>query len=205
MKKHFYIFRHGQTIWNAEGRPQGQHSYPVPLTSHGKEQVALLAEKLIDKKIEKIISSDLFRAEQTSQIIGEAIGAEYQLDKRLREVDYGQLNGLYTIEREEVYPDFWRCYVDYSLKFPDGESLNQVAERMKEALVEIAKNSAAYCFGISTHGKAITALLRILFNHKLFVVSNCEYIYITYDTDNNLFEAEKLPPEQESGFESLGY
>lgn len=51
MKKHFYIFRHGQTVWNAEGRPQGQHEYPVPLTMEGREQAQKLADKLKDKKI----------------------------------------------------------------------------------------------------------------------------------------------------------
>ena len=47
MKKHFYIFRHGQTVWNAEGRPQGQHEYPVPLTMEGREQAQKLADKLL--------------------------------------------------------------------------------------------------------------------------------------------------------------
>ena len=56
MKKHFYIFRHGQTVWNAEGRPQGQHPYPVPLTMNGREQAASLAEKLADRKIKRLIS-----------------------------------------------------------------------------------------------------------------------------------------------------
>lgn len=51
MKKHFYIFRHGQTVWNAEGRPQGQHEYPVPLTMEGREQAQKLADKLKDKKL----------------------------------------------------------------------------------------------------------------------------------------------------------
>ena len=63
MKKHFYIFRHGQTVWNAEGRPQGQHEYPVPLTMEGREQAQKLADKLKGKKIKLIVSSDLLRAE----------------------------------------------------------------------------------------------------------------------------------------------
>ena len=68
MKKHFYIFRHGQTVWNAEGRPQGQHEYPVPLTMEGREQAQKLADKLKDKKIKLIVSSDLLRAQQTVYI-----------------------------------------------------------------------------------------------------------------------------------------
>ncbi len=44
-----------------------------------------------------------------------------KLDRRLREVDYGILNGLYTIEREEVYPDFKKSYEDLTIPFPEGE------------------------------------------------------------------------------------
>ena len=73
MKKHFYIFRHGQTVWNAEGRPQGQHEYPVPLTMEGREQAQKLADKLKDKKIKLIVSSDLLRAQQTGEIVAQAL------------------------------------------------------------------------------------------------------------------------------------
>ena len=73
MKKHFYIFRHGQTIWNAEGRPQGQSETPVPLTLIGVEQAHRLAQKLSDKKIKLIVSSDLLRAKQTAEIVAEEL------------------------------------------------------------------------------------------------------------------------------------
>lgn len=143
MKKHFYIFRHGQTVWNAEGRPQGQHPYPVPLTMNGREQAASLAEKLADRKIKRLISSDLLRAAQTAEIVAGRLGLEIEYDPRLREVDYGKLNGMYTIEREEKYPDFRKCYADYGAKFPDGESFGEVAERMKAAIRDARKNTAA--------------------------------------------------------------
>ena len=139
MKKHFYIFRHGQTVWNAEGRPQGQHPYPVPLTMNGREQAASLAEKLADRKIKRLISSDLLRAAQTAEIVAGRLGLEIEYDPRLREVDYGKLNGMYTIEREEKYPDFRKCYADYGAKFPDGESFGEVAERMKAAIRDAAQ------------------------------------------------------------------
>lgn len=122
MKKHFYIFRHGQTVWNAEGRPQGQHEYPVPLTMEGREQAQKLADKLKDKKIKLIVSSDLLRAQQTGEIVAQALRVPLEFDRRLREVDYGILNGLYTIEREEVYPDFKKCYEDPKIPFPEGRA-----------------------------------------------------------------------------------
>jgi probable phosphoglycerate mutase len=199
MKKHFYIFRHGQTIWNAEGRPQGQHSYPVPLTIVGIEQAKALSKNLKDKRIKKIVSSDLLRAEQTAKIVAEGLGVEIEFDSRFREVDYGKLNGLYTIEKEDVYPDFKLCYKDYGKKFPEGESLGEVADRMIEAIKDIAKSNNNRNWGISTHGNAITVTVNRLFDYKLYRISNCDYIHITYDDKTNKFEAIKLPPEQ--GFE----
>ena len=197
MKKHFYIFRHGQTIWNAEGRPQGQHEYPVPLTVQGREQAQKLAEKLKDKKIKLIVSSDLLRAQQTGEIVADVLGVPMQMDPRLREVDYGILNGLYTIEREEVYPDFKKSYEDSDIAFPEGESLRQVALRMKTALEDIASACSNRAIGISSHGHAITALIELLFDYKVQRVENCDYVHLTYDPLKGHFEGVELPPRRE--------
>lgn len=196
MKKHLYIFRHGQTVWNAEGRPQGQHEYPVPLTVEGQEQAAKLANKLADKKIKIIISSDLLRAEQTGTIVAQHLKVPFVLDKRLREVDYGILNGLYSIEREDVYPDFKKSYEDHSVPFPEGESLKEVAKRVKDSLIEACKAHKNRALGFSTHGHAITAFITEVFDKNVQRVENCDFIHITYDVEKDLFEAIELPPEQ---------
>lgn len=198
MKKHLYIFRHGQTVWNAEGRPQGQHEYPVPLTVEGQEQAAKLANKLADKKIKVIISSDLLRAEQTGTIVAQHLKIPFVLDKRLREVDYGILNGLYSIEREDVYPDFKKSYEDHSVPFPEGESLTEVAKRVKDSLIEACKAHKNRALGFSSHGHAITAFITEVFDKNVQRVENCDYIHITYDVEKDLFEAIELPPEQVS-------
>ena len=197
MKKHFYIFRHGQTIWNAEGRPQGQHEYPVPLTVTGQEQARKLSQRLKDKKIKRIFSSDLLRAKQTGEIVAKELNVPIDFDKRLREVDYGILNGLYTIDREEVYPDFKKCYEDIRVPFPEGESLYSVAERIRETLKEIAVNVSNRVVGISTHGHAITALIDVVFDYKVQRIENCDYVHITYTPEKDLFEAVELPPRRE--------
>ena len=94
MKKHFYIYRHGQTVWNAEGRPQGQHPYPVPLPMTGRDLAASPAEHLADRNIKRPTRPDLLRAAQTAEIVAGRRGREIEYDPRLREVDYGKLNGM---------------------------------------------------------------------------------------------------------------
>ena len=197
MKKHFYIFRHGQTVWKAEGRPQGQHEYPVPLTMEGREQAQKLADKLKDKKIKLIVSSDLLRAQQTGEIVAQALGVPLEFDRRLREVDYGILNGLYTIEREEVYPDFKKCYEDPKIPFPEGESLHQVALRFIDAVKDICSRCSYRAVGISSHGHAITSLIEEVFGYQVQRVENCDYVHITYDPVKDKFEGVELPPERE--------
>lgn len=196
MRKHLYIFRHGQTIWNAEGRPQGQHEYPVPLTVEGQEQAQKLAKTLADKKIKIIISSDLLRAKQTGEIVASALKLSIVFDPRLREVDYGILNGLYSIEREEVYPDFKKSYDDHGVAFPEGESLRIVAERVKDCLIDACKTYNNRVLGFSSHGHAITAFITHVFGKRVQRVENCDYIHITYDAEKDIFEAIELPPEQ---------
>ena len=196
MKKHFYIFRHGQTIWNAEGRPQGQSEYPVPLTITGQEQARALAQKLADKKIKLIVSSDLMRAKQTAEIVAAELKVPVKFDPRLREVDYGTLNGLYALEREEVCPDYRRSYEDITIPFPQGESLLQVSLRVKAVLEEAAENCPHRAIGIASHGHAISTLIEILFNYKPKSMDNCDYVHITYSPEKHLYEGVELPPDR---------
>ena len=52
-----------------------------------------------------IFSSDLERARETAEIVGEAFGLSVQLDPRLREVDVGEWSGLTTAEIEGRFPE----------------------------------------------------------------------------------------------------
>ena len=65
MRKDFYIFRHGQSSYNVEGRTQGQTNDSV-LTDLGKEQALTVGERLKDKGVEIIVTSPLKRAMQTA-------------------------------------------------------------------------------------------------------------------------------------------
>ena len=72
MVKNFYIFRHGQSSYNLEGRIQG-HTNNSVLTNQGIDEAHNAASLLQDKKIEIVVSSPLRRAKQTGSIVSKMI------------------------------------------------------------------------------------------------------------------------------------
>ncbi len=62
------LIRHGETDWNVEGRWQGQ--IDVPLNDRGREHARQVAVNLADEGIQVIYSSDLSRALDTAEPLG---------------------------------------------------------------------------------------------------------------------------------------
>lgn len=87
-----YITRHGQTTWNVDNKVCGVTD--VELTDKGIAQAEALADIVLDKNIDIIISSPLKRALHTSNIIANKCGARIITDDRLREQNYGIYEGV---------------------------------------------------------------------------------------------------------------
>lgn len=83
-----YIVRHGQTDYNIEGRYGGR--IDVPLNDEGRKQAKIIKEKLKNIKFDKVFSSPLIRAYETTKIICDN---EITVDYRLIERDNGELEG----------------------------------------------------------------------------------------------------------------
>jgi len=79
------LVRHGETDWNAAGRLQGHTDRP--LSDHGREQARRLADELAGEDLEAIYASDLARARETAEIVGERLQLPVVLDPDLREKD----------------------------------------------------------------------------------------------------------------------
>ena len=126
------LWRHGQTIWNAEHRFQGQSD--IPLDETGQAQAERAARLLAALRPDLIVSSDLSRAAQTAAPLARLTGLEVTLDKDLRERHGGRWEGLNDTEIRTQYPVEHANWTP-----PDGEPSPVVAERVAGALHRIAE------------------------------------------------------------------
>ncbi len=149
------LWRHGRTEWNVTGRFQGQAD--VPLDEVGREQAAAAARLVAAFEPVSIFSSDLARTYQTAEPLAALTGLEIQTDKRLREIHVGSWEGLLGDEIRAQDPELaervWRG--DDVRRSPTGESPQEVADRVAEALGEIAETAEdGQTIAVVTHGLA---------------------------------------------------
>ena len=152
------LVRHGETDWNAEGRLQGHTDRP--LSDYGRRQAQQLAGELKDEELEAIYSSDLARARETAEIVGERLGLPVVLDPDLREKDWGTWEGLNAVERDRV-------------EFV-GETTEAHQERMLGALRRIAeRHPGDQRVLVVTHGGSMRRVQTVAMGMAMPVVENC--------------------------------
>ena len=146
-------FVHGTTTDNAKGISTGW--MPGGLSELGIKQAKELGN-LVKEKFDAFFCSDLKRAIDSAQL---GFGKKYKIiqDKRLRECDYGNLNG--TDEKNIDYKKY------INTPFPNGESLKDVEERIKDFLNFLEKSYNNKHIAILAH-KAPQLALEVLLNGK---------------------------------------
>ncbi len=150
------LIRHGQSEWNASGRWQGWAD--PPLTSLGRRQANVAAERI--GALDAIFASDLVRAAETAAIISESIGVgPVIVEARLRERDVGAWTGLTHAEIEQGWPGMLALR---PLQPPEGESREQVMERVLLGLDSIAASYPGGEVLVIAHGGVIRNLERHL-------------------------------------------
>jgi 2,3-bisphosphoglycerate-dependent phosphoglycerate mutase len=158
-----FLFRHGETDWNREGRLQGQIN--TLLNDVGLAQAGALAERLRAHRLEAVLSSDLTRALTTGRIVAEAAGVPLITDHGLRETNVGAAEGLLWEDAKARFgADLTeRWYSDNDVAFPGGETGLATLTRGLAALRHFAMTYPYRRIGVSTHG----AMVRQLVKHAL--------------------------------------
>jgi broad specificity phosphatase PhoE len=137
-----YLARHGQTVWNLEGRQQGR--LDSPLTPQGMLQARRNAELLGGEPIDAVFASPLGRARATAAVLASPLGAPVEVLDELSEVDHGEFSGLTRSEIEAAWPvqALARRRDKYGYRFPDGESYADADARAGRALARVVRSGA---------------------------------------------------------------
>ncbi len=158
-----YLVRHGQTVWNRDGRYQGQQD--SPLTVKGIAQARAVGRLLAEVAGADLtmVASPLGRAWQTAVIVADCLGrdsADIALEPRLMEVAYGAWEGLTAAEVRARAPEAWaaREADKWNHPVPGGESYAQVAARLEDWLADLDGDGPVVAVGHGAAGRILRGL-----------------------------------------------
>jgi broad specificity phosphatase PhoE len=127
----FIFTRHGESQANIL-HEVSNHGLKHPLTPAGRDQASALASKLQHQAITHIYSSPLLRAIETSVIVANYLGIEYEVRDALREYDVGLLDGRSDPVAWQMWQDLfdsWTKHQRWEQKIEGGESFYEVKNR----------------------------------------------------------------------------
>lgn len=156
------LLRHGQTTWNAERRWQGWAD--APLSDLGRRQAVDAAAHLAGGGFTLACSSDLQRALDTAKLVAEGIGlaADVVVEPALRERNVGVFSGKTIDEILTEYPDCFDPGTRRMLRVPEGESDEDLWQRVSPALVALPRRYPGELIIVVSHGGVIRTIERHL-------------------------------------------
>jgi len=149
------LARHAEPAEDSRGRCYG--SLDVGLSPAGREHATDLAAALAELPVDAVVASPRIRAVETAQPIADAHGLGVNVDERLREIDFGRFEGRTYEEIADAEPELFRAWMERptTIRFPDGESYDDLRARAVPALEEIRRAHTAAV--VITHGGVIRA------------------------------------------------
>jgi broad specificity phosphatase PhoE len=156
------LIRHGETDWNLKRLYQG-HS-DIALNETGLAQGARLRARIAGEMIDNVYSSDLKRAYEFARM---AFGPRHVEARRgLREMHFGELEGLTYEEIGARYPGFYAAWLSDPSQavIPGGESVAKFKKRVLETFFDILAINEGKAAAIVTHAGPIRTIMQKLFN-----------------------------------------
>ena len=151
--------RHGESRHHVDGLTGGWTD--TSLTDRGRRQIAATARHLadLDHSAFGFFTSDLKRAQESAEIIGEQIACTAIPLSELREINNGEATGLTVAEAAKIQREPPETPDPDWTSHPGGESLRMLDARMRRALnlLDATEHSCALVVG---HGFSGTVLLR---------------------------------------------
>lgn len=156
-----FLVRHGEVEGNYGLNRTFAGWGDKPLTDKGRQQAQAVAARLSQENLVAVYSSDLMRARDTAEAIAAPHHLTVQTDKALREVNYGQWEGLGDTELLRDWADLWQKRVADPLNVapPDGESYADLWRRLQPTWQSIVERHAQESVAVVGHNGSLRILL----------------------------------------------
>lgn len=143
------LVRHGEADGSVRGRCCG--SLDPPLSHQGRYQVQR-AGRLLKRLAAAIYTSPQRRAIDSARALG--LAAPLEVDDRLREIDFGLLEGLTFEEVADRYPDVWRGWMQapVDVAFPQGEQFGAFSNRVDLVVADLTTHHRGRPIVVVAHG-----------------------------------------------------
>ena len=155
------VARHGETDWNTAGILQGW--LDVPINEQGRRQAHELAESFADAGFSCVYSSPLSRSLETAEIITGRLRLPSPLrHDGLKERNFGAIQGIPKAELAETNPVLLQQILrrNPACSFEQGESMDDFANRVLDALRHIAEHHSGRRVLAITHGWVMDVITR---------------------------------------------
>lgn len=153
------LVRHGQTIWNLQGRPRGHAE--VPLDEVGLRQAEAVAAYIADGwSPTAIYHSPLRRTRETAMHIATATGAPLFPHSGFIDIDFGAWEGRLPEDLESHWGETWRTWRirPQDVVIPGGETLPDAQNRAIAGLRQVCLAHLNQVLVVVSH----VAIIRLL-------------------------------------------
>ena len=183
------LVRHGVSEHNTSDVISGDTSNPN-LSQAGVKQVEEVSKIIDNNKIDQVYASPLIRAKRTAQILTD-FQKDIITDDRLKEMDFGSWEGQHAEELKvkcpDAFDDLGTINSKYTKYAKNGETFEQVADRVEEFLAEIQPYSNDKTIMVVCHGFVIRSLIARWFKLKIedvMTVRNVSFTELHFEKDD---------------------
>lgn len=169
-----FVARHGETLWNVEGRIQGRSD--PELSPRGVEQSLALLELLKNRSLSTIYTSTLKRSILTAKPISHYFGLPIHKRSELDEMAFGVFEGKRILDLEDGMKEEWERFrrERFNYRLPQAENYMDVIRRVSPFVEEILKNHQNQEILIVGHRVVNLMILAILLKYPLEEISRVQ-------------------------------
>ncbi|MFI8458678.1 bifunctional RNase H/acid phosphatase [Kitasatospora sp. NPDC085464] len=189
----FVLLRHGETPLTPEKRFSGSGGSDPELSDKGRWQAERAAEALAARgSIQAVVASPMRRTRQTAETVAARLGLEVRYEDGLREVDFGDWEGLTFAEVQQRHPEDLSAWLGSAKAKPTGsaESFTTLTHRAGVARDKIIARYAGKTVLVVSHVSPIKTLVRLalgappdsMYRMELSAASICA---VQYYSDGN--------------------